>query len=102
MVTLGSVFKLTRKDVYRAMSSSLPGCRSIDRDGHDRRAAHRGQGGLSLDRDEQLMVGGTSGKVVVPGRPNQSLRYQRIAGQKQPRLPLCTTPLSQNRIAAGT
>ena len=83
MVTLGSVFKLTRKDAHRAMSSSLPGCRS-------------------LDRDEQLMVGGTSGKVVVPGRPDQSLRYQRIAGQKQPRLPLCTTPLGQNRIAAST
>ncbi len=63
-------------------------------------SCHGGQGGLWLTTYEQVMVGGQSGAVVVPGKPDQSLLYQRITGEKQPQMPLDAAPLTQSQIAA--
>ena len=46
------------------------------------------------------MVGGTSGKVVVPGHPDESLLYLRVSGGKPPQMPLNAQPLTANQIAA--
>ena len=51
-------------------------------------SCHGGEGGLWVLSYEQLMVGGTSGAVVVPDQPAQSLLYQRITGETLPQMPL--------------
>ena len=63
-------------------------------------SCHGGQGGLWLTTYEQVMVGGQSGPVVVSGKPDQSLLYQRITGETQPQMPLDAAPLTQSQIAA--
>jgi len=63
-------------------------------------SCHGGQGGLWLTTYEQVMFGGTSGAVVVPGQPEQSLLYARITGQITPQMPLDAQPLTQHQIDA--
>ena len=63
-------------------------------------SCHGGQGGLWLTSYEQVMFGGTSGAVVVPGQPDQSLLYQRVTGQTPPQMPLDVAPLTGNQIEA--
>ena len=46
------------------------------------------------------MVGGSSGAVVVPGNPDQSLLYQRVTGQTPPQMPLDNAPLFTAQIDA--
>ncbi|MGA7669778.1 MAG: c-type cytochrome domain-containing protein, partial [Nitrolancea sp.] len=63
-------------------------------------SCHGGQGGLWVLSYEQLMVGGSSGAVVMPGNPDQSLLYQRITGQTPPQMPLNSPPLTASQIDA--
>ncbi len=63
-------------------------------------SCHGGQGGLWLTTFEQVMVGGTSGPVVVPGQPDQSSLYLRVTGQQTPQMPLNAAALSQAQINA--
>jgi mono/diheme cytochrome c family protein len=46
-----------------------------------------GSGGLHLGNYTQLMQGGSSGAVIAPGNPNNSLLVKRIEGTIQPRMP---------------
>lgn len=63
-------------------------------------SCHGGQGGLWLTTYEQIMAGGQSGAIVVPGKPEQSLLYLRVTGDKTPLMPLNAQPLTANQIAA--
>lgn len=46
------------------------------------------QGGLSLDSYAGLIKGGKSGKVIVPGKPEESRLYQMVTGKTLPRMPI--------------
>jgi len=41
----------------------------------------KAEGGLRLDSRKQILIGGTSGPAVIPGKPEQSLLWQVIAQQ---------------------
>lgn len=49
---------------------------------------HPAFGGLNLTSWSNLMMGGSSGPVVVPGEPNNSLLIQRLQGTVAPSMPL--------------
>jgi len=59
---------------------------------------HGGSGGLWLDRYETLMVGADRGPVVVAGDPAGSELLRRVAGDRQPRMPLNLPPLDGDEI----
>jgi mono/diheme cytochrome c family protein len=63
-------------------------------------SCHGGQGGLWLLSYEQVMLGGSSGPVIVPGKPDQSQLYLRITGKATPAMPLNSPALSQPEITA--
>ena len=63
-------------------------------------SCHGGQGGLWLLSYEQVMLGGSSGPVVVPGKPDQSPLYLRISGKATPAMPLNSPALAQSAISA--
>jgi len=44
-------------------------------------------GGLKLDAPENLLQGGASGKVVIPGKADRSLLYQRLTMTTDKRMP---------------
>ncbi len=44
-------------------------------------------GGLKLDAPENLLQGGASGKVVIPGKADRSLLYQRLTVTTDKRMP---------------
>jgi len=55
---------------------------------------------LRLDAKSTAFQGGQSGKAIVPGKPGDSLLYQRIAGiSEQARMPMGGKPLSPEQIA---
>jgi WD40 repeat protein len=54
-------------------------------------ACHGGkmpQSGLTTAAYAGLMKGGTRGKSIIPGKPDESLLVQYIDGHKQPRMPI--------------
>jgi len=55
-------------------------------------------GGLTLGSYPDLMDGGNSGDVVVPGNPANSIIIRRIEGSTAPRMPLDRQPLSNSDI----
>lgn len=59
---------------------------------------HGGEGGLYLDNYDHVMAGGSSGAVVIPGKPDQSELVERIEGVAQPRMPLDAPALPSNEI----
>ncbi len=59
---------------------------------------HPPYGGLDLTSYENIMSGGQSGAVVVPGDPNGSLLLQRINGNVTPQMPLGGNPLPASDI----
>jgi mono/diheme cytochrome c family protein len=61
---------------------------------------HGGSGGLYLDSYAHVMAGGATGKVVIPGNPDQSVLVERIKGILQPRMPLGRPPLPAADINA--
>ncbi|HWB11793.1 MAG TPA: PSD1 and planctomycete cytochrome C domain-containing protein [Pirellulales bacterium] len=63
---------------------------------------HQGEdakGGLSIARHEDLLKGGESGPVVVPGKPAESLLVEYISG-KSPEMPKGAPPLAAEQVAA--
>ena len=65
---------------------------------HKCHAAQKQKGGLRLDSREALLVGGESGPVVVPGRPEQSLLIEAVTWQSLQMPP--TGKLKPQQIAA--
>ena len=63
-------------------------------------SCHGGQGGLWLLSYEQVMRGGSSGPVIVPGKPDESQLYRRITGTTTPAMPLNSPALSPSAITA--
>jgi len=59
---------------------------------------HGGAGGLSVDTYAGLMAGGSSGQVVIPGDPDQSLLIQRLEGTVSPTMPLNAPPFTMVEI----
>lgn len=54
--------------------------------------------GLSLNNYIQLMQGGNSGPVVIPGNPDSSIIIQRLEGTIQPQMPFLQPPLPDSVI----
>ena len=48
---------------------------------------HGGAGGLDLQSWEDLMAGGNSGAVVIPGDGDSSLLVRRLDGRRPPTMP---------------
>jgi len=61
-------------------------------------SCHGGQAGLYLNSYDNLMFGGSGGKVVIPGEPQASELVKRIQGQSQPRMPLGADALRSSEI----
>ena len=62
---------------------------------------HRGdkpKGGLSLATDEAFRAGGESGKILVPGKPEESPLIEYVSGN-EPEMPKDGEPLSATQIA---
>ena len=59
---------------------------------------HGGAGGLSLTSYAGVTAGGSSGAVVVPGDPDNSLLVKRIEGTVPPQMPLGGSPLTAPEI----
>jgi hypothetical protein len=56
------------------------------------------QGDLSLTTYEAFMVGGAKGKVIQPGKPDQSLVIGYLTGDQKPQMPFGQTPLTPEQI----
>ncbi len=57
------------------------------------------RGGLRMDTVAQLMRGGDSGAVIVPGKPDESLIIQKLRGQSGDRMPAGGRPaFSEDKI----
>lgn len=56
------------------------------------------QGDLSLTTYEAFMVGGAKGKVIEPGKPDQSLVIGYLTGAQKPQMPFGLTPLTAEQI----
>ncbi len=57
------------------------------------------EGGLRLDRAEAALRGGDHGPALVPGKSHPSRLFQRVSGQKEPRMPPEGPPLSADQLA---
>jgi hypothetical protein len=57
------------------------------------------KGGLSLVTRRELLAGGESGQLVVPGKPAESLLFDYVTGDK-PLMPKSGPPLTAEEIAA--
>jgi mono/diheme cytochrome c family protein len=56
----------------------------------------RKKGGLDLTRRASVLAGGTSGEAIVPGKPAESLLFEKVAGGEMPP----KNPLSEEQVAA--
>lgn len=63
-------------------------------------SCHGGSGGLWLDSYERVLAGSSRGAVVEPGDPGESELYLRVTGESEPRMPLNSSPLSDDDIDA--
>lgn len=61
-------------------------------------SCHPGNANLNLTSYTNLMAGGQSGAVVVPGNSANSILVQRIEGTIQPQMPQAAPPLSAQTI----
>lgn len=59
---------------------------------------HGGAANLSVENFANLMLGGVSGAVVIPGDPDNSILIQRLEGTITPQMPQDLPPLSQPQI----
>ena len=62
-------------------------------------SASEKKGGLSLATHKELLAGGESGPVVIPGKPAESLLLDYISGAK-PEMPKSGPPLAAEEVAA--
>src|SRR5262245_55480985 len=66
------------------------------------RACHAGatkKSGLDVTTREKLLRGGDHGPGLVPGKPEESLLYLYIKGERQPSMPFGGKKLSEEQIA---
>jgi mono/diheme cytochrome c family protein len=77
------------RDVAAVVAASCMGC-------HGERQA-RGQ--FSLATFEAFLRGGQGGRVIVPGKPAESLLIKKLKGQAGDRMPLRQPPLADDVIA---
>lgn len=56
------------------------------------------KGNFALGTYAELMAGGESGPVVVPGNPDGSLLYLMVTRQKEPFMPRKGDPLNQAQL----
>ena len=56
-------------------------------------------GGLVVDSYEAVMKGGEHGRMIVPGKAEESLMVQMLEGKVQPVMPFGADPLSPSTIA---
>ncbi len=59
----------------------------------------RPSGGLNMSNFAAMRRGGDSGRVWVPGKPDESLIIQKLRGQSGQRMPLGRPALSEEKIA---
>ena len=76
------------RDVHPILAERCFGCH-----GGDKRA-----GGLSLRGYEEVMQGGRSGAVIVPGKPAESLLLRRVTADGMPVMPPVGPPLDPAQI----
>src|SRR5262249_45939051 len=57
------------------------------------------QSGLRVTSRENLLRGGDHGPAVVPGKPEESLIYLYLKGERQPSMPFGGKQLSEEQIA---
>jgi hypothetical protein len=57
------------------------------------------KGGLSLASAKEILAGGESGQILVPGKPAESLILDYITGEK-PEMPKSGPPLTADEVAA--
>lgn len=60
--------------------------------------ADKARGGLNLATFNDLMAGGSSGKVIEPGSPDGSRFYRMVAHQEQPYMPLMQSKMDDAKI----
>jgi WD40 repeat protein len=77
------------KDVAPIFTANCAGCHG----------ANVRMGSLSLDTYDGLEKGGNHGKVIEPGKSQESRLYLMIAGQLSPAMPLSGKPLAEGDIA---
>src|ERR1700730_1057320 len=76
------------KDVAPIFNSSCAGCHG----------ANVRMGSLSLDTYEAVEKGGTHGKVIEPGKSDESRLYLMITGKLAPKMPLSGNALAEGDI----
>jgi WD40 repeat protein len=76
------------KDVAPIFAANCAGCHG----------ANVRMGNLNLDTYEGVEKGGTSGKVIAPGKSAESRLYLMISGKLEPAMPLSGKPLSEGDI----
>jgi len=76
------------KDVAPIFSSNCAGCHG----------ANARMSGLSLESYETLAKGGSHGKVIEPGKSQQSRLYLMVTGKTAPAMPLGGKPLAEGDI----
>ena len=60
--------------------------------------ATRVSGGLQFNMFTQILKGGDSGPIVLPGKPDESLLIRKIKGTEGARMPMGRAPLSDAQI----
>src|SRR4051812_25949279 len=66
-----------QKDVAPLLTEKCEGCHGASMKMND----------LALDTRENALKGGKRGPALVPGKPDESLLYRKIAGLDQPQMP---------------
>src|SRR5579859_6339201 len=77
------------RDVHPILAERCFACH-----GGDKRA-----GGLSLRGYDEVLQGGRSGAVIVPGKPAESLLLRRVTADGMPVMPPVGAPLEPAQIA---
>jgi mono/diheme cytochrome c family protein len=76
-------------DVQPILAANCSGCHGPDKQ----------RGGLRLDRKADALRGGDSGKVIVPGKPGESLLLKKVAAaDANDRMPKGRDPLTAEQI----
>ncbi len=58
----------------------------------------RVSGGLQFNMFTQILKGGESGPIVVPGKPDESLLIRKLKGTEGARMPMGRAPLAESQI----
>jgi len=82
-----------RKDIVPILANSCVKCHS----------GNKPKGGLDLTTHKGLLMGGDSGQVLLPGKPDESLLIQLVSGQDEDRIMPAQGPrLTSQQVTALT